>query len=103
MRAVLLTAASFFVATNAFAEQFQGVDHVAGKKLAAEQQCARCHAEQFGGDGGKIYMRADRRVNNVKQLQTQVAFCSTRLKAGWFPEDEEQVAAYLNKEYYKFK
>jgi mono/diheme cytochrome c family protein len=103
MKAAVIITALLCVVFNAYAEPFQGVDHGAGKKLALEQNCARCHIEQFGGDGSKIYSRPDRRVNNVKQLQTQVTFCSTRLKAGWFPEDEEQVAAYLNKEYYKFK
>jgi hypothetical protein len=36
-------------------------------------------------------------------LLTQVAACNSQLNTGWFPEDEEHVAAFLNRDYYKFK
>ena len=29
--------------------------------------------------------------------------CSAQTNAGWFPEDEANVAAYLNQRFYKFK
>ena len=32
----------------------------------------------------------------------QVQFCNVDLKTGYFPEEEEHVAAYLNLTYYKF-
>jgi hypothetical protein len=32
-----------------------------------------------------------------------VRTCNTMLGTNWFPEDEENVAAYLNEVYYKFK
>jgi len=33
----------------------------------------------------------------------QVQMCNVQLGAGYFPEEEEHVAAYLNLHYYKFK
>jgi hypothetical protein len=55
-----------------------------------------------GGDGSKIYLRDSRRVKTLPQLGAQVSFCSSQLKTGWFPEDEEHVVAWLNHRYYKF-
>ena len=74
-----------------------------GKKLAATANCAKCHIKSVGGDGSRMYTRPDRKVKNAKQLLTQVGVCNTQLNTGWFPEDEEHVAAFLNRDYYKFK
>jgi hypothetical protein len=35
-------------------------------------------------------------------LGQRVAACSAQTNAGWFPEDEAHVAAWLNQTYYKF-
>ena len=85
------------------ADPFPKGDPSIGRKLAAEQNCSRCHINQFGGDGSRIFLRSDRRVTSPEKLHAQVSFCSTQLGTNWFPEEEEHVAAYLNKEYYKFK
>ena len=37
------------------------------------------------------------------QLLAQVQLCNVELKAGYFPDEEEHVAAYLNARYYGFK
>jgi hypothetical protein len=50
-----------------------------------------------------IYTRSDRRVTSAPKLLTQVQVCNAQLGSGYFPEDEENVAAYLNETYYKFK
>lgn len=73
-----------------------------GKPLH-DKQCVACHAQKFGGDGSKMYTRADRRIGSLAALQQRVAACSAQTNAGWFPEDEENVAAWLNQQYYKFK
>ncbi len=78
-----------------------GADPNAGKPIA-EKSCVTCHARRFG-DAATIYTRSDRRVNTPAQLLAQVRYCNTELKAGLFPEDEANVAAYLNEQYYKFK
>ena len=68
-----------------------------------ERDCVGCHAKQFGGDATRIYTRPDHRVHDKAQLAAQVAFCANRLKLGYFPEEEEHVAAYLNLRFYNFK
>jgi len=72
-------------------------------KALHDKQCVACHAQKFGGDGSKIYTRAEHRIGNLKALQQRVAMCSAQTNAGWFPEDEEVVADWLNQQYYKFK
>lgn len=95
---ILLLAAGFAVSPVAGAG-----DMAAGEKLVQEKQCSTCHQRLVGGDGSQIYLRSDRRVTTLPKLHAQVAFCATQLKTGWFPEDEEDVAAWLNHRYYHFK
>jgi cytochrome c2 len=66
-----------------------------------DKDCHACHIRQFG-DKDAPYTRLDRRVNTPAQLRAQIAFCNTQLGAGYFPEEEEHIAAYLNQRYYKF-
>jgi mono/diheme cytochrome c family protein len=73
-----------------------------GKRLH-EQQCTRCHIERYGGDGSKMYLRSDRIIRDRVALGQRVAMCNTMINAGLFPEDEENVAAWLAQRYYKFK
>jgi hypothetical protein len=42
-------------------------------------------------------------VRTPAQLQAQVAYCNTQLATGYFPDEEEHVAAWLNQRYYRFK
>jgi len=91
------------LAGAAFASPFPKGDPKAGEKLVKEAKCGACHASMFGGDGSAIYTRPDRKIKNPEQLRTQVRFCATQLGVSWFPEEEENVAAYLNQQYYKFK
>ncbi len=72
-------------------------------KATHEKQCAGCHIGRFGGDGSKIYTRADRRVKNASALAQQITTCNAMLGNNLFPEDELHLAAYLNGQYYKFK
>lgn len=90
-------------ATSASAQQPQVAANAAAGKQLHDKDCVACHARRFDGDATKIYLRADRRVNTPAQLRAQVAYCNTELGAGYFPEDEEHLAAYLNLQYYKFK
>lgn len=73
-----------------------------GKRLH-DQQCTRCHIERYGGDGSQMYLRKDRIIHDRAALGQRVAMCNTMINAGLFPEDEENVAAYLAQRYYKFK
>ena len=50
-----------------------------------------------------IYTRSDSKVKNLQNLKTMVALCNTELRLDLFPEDEADVTAFLNKQFYKFK
>jgi len=73
----------------------------AGKEIV-DRDCVGCHAQRFGGDADQIYRRAERRVKTPAQLLTQVQACNVELGKGYFPDEEEHIAAYLNLEFYKF-
>ena len=72
----------------------------AGRALA-ERDCVACHAQRYE-PASAIYTRKDRRVTSASQLLAQVQRCNVELGAGYFPEEEENVAAHLNRAYYKF-
>ena len=87
----------------AAAAPYPKADPAIGKKLYAAAACDKCHSGKVGGDGSRMYTRPDHKVTNPAKLLAQVRMCNTQLNTGWFPEDEENVAAYLNREFYKFK
>jgi cytochrome c5 len=76
-------------------------DAKTGKTLV-ERDCVSCHAAKFPGDPDRMYTRADHRVKTPAKLLAQVQACNTNLAKGYFPEEEEHIAAYLNLEFYKF-
>jgi mono/diheme cytochrome c family protein len=78
------------------------VDAKLGKPLH-DKQCVACHVKLMGGDGSRMYTRKPRLINDAVALGKRVAACSAQTDAPWLPEDEENVAAWLNKTYYKFK
>ncbi len=107
-RATALFALSFAASVGtalpaSAAEPFPKADPAAGKKIVMEGGCAACHVRRFGGDSASLYTRADRKVTTPAKLLAQIAACNTELNLAWFPDDEEHVAAFLNREYYKFK
>lgn len=73
-----------------------------GKSLH-EKHCAACHAGLEGGDGSAMYTRKPRLINNLVALGQRVTTCSALTKSGLFPEDDANIAAWLNEAYYKFK
>jgi cytochrome c len=73
-------------------------------KAIDQQKCYACHAKKTGfGNGDMIYTRSDSKVNSLAKLQSMVARCNSELRLDLFPEDEMDVTAYLNKQFYKFK
>jgi mono/diheme cytochrome c family protein len=78
------------------------VDVDTGKRLH-DKQCVSCHVERYGGDGSQMYLRKDRIIHDRAALGQRVATCNAMTNAGLFPEDEENIAAYLAQRYYKFK
>ena len=100
----LLGGAVLAASTAALAQQpapFANGDPAQGQALV-DKDCNECHVRQFG-DRDRIFTRAERRVKTAEQLRAQVAFCNTQLATGYFPEEEEHIAAWLNQRYYHFK
>lgn len=102
MRIPSLFLAAVMLSATAHAMPFAKGDPKAGKVLH-DKTCTSCHIGMFGGDGSKIYTRADRKTRTAQQLAARISGCNANTGAGWFPEDEAHVAAYLNQQYYKFK
>lgn len=74
-----------------------------GKKID-EQKCYACHAKRAGfGNGDMIYTRSDGKVKNLQTLKSMVGRCNSELRLDLFPEDEVDVVAFLDKQFYKFK
>lgn len=97
---LVLTAAMF--ASAAQAAPFAKGDPKAGKALH-DKSCVSCHVSMFGGDGSEIYTRPDRKTKSAEQLAARISGCNANTGAGWFPEDELHVGAWLNQQFYKFK
>ena len=99
----MLAITLFPIATLSAASPFEGADEGAGSALHTDK-CVACHESKYGGEeGSAIYLRPDRRVNTVSQLRTQLTACTTQLSLDLFPEDEDNIGAYLNNHYYHFE
>lgn len=81
---------------------FKEANPAEGRKLMSERQCDACHAQKWGNDGQDIY-RPGQHIKDVAQLRKQVSQCNTGLNLNLFPEEETDIAAWLNKTYYHFK
>ncbi len=60
-----------------------------------QQNCVECH-------GTEVYTREERRVTSRPGLTKQVRRCELALGLNWFDDEVEDVAEYLNRNYYKF-
>ncbi|MBL8470980.1 MAG: cytochrome c [Rhodocyclaceae bacterium] len=89
-------------AGTALAAAGEKPDMAAAAKLH-DQKCLGCHVGNFGGDGSAVYTRKNRIVHSLSGLRQRVALCNSQSGAGWFEEEEQAVAAYLNQRYYNFK
>jgi hypothetical protein len=80
------------------------VPDLANGKTIDQQKCYACHAKKSGfGNGDMIYTRSDSKVKSLANLKKMVGFCNTELRLDLFPEDEADVVAFLNQQFYKFK
>lgn len=77
---------------------------LANGKAIDQQKCYACHAQKSGfGNGDMIYTRSDGKVKSLASLKKMVSLCNTELRLDLFPEDEADVTAFLNQQFYKFK
>ena len=91
--------AAVFLATTAGTAV--GYDHEAGQEAYlftedAEQACTACHDDSYFLDN------SNRTAESFFELKGWIKGCVQEFPQGWFPEDEDNVAAYLNREYYGF-
>ena len=98
----LFSLISFNAAAEAIANPLFAKADVAAGKALHEKNCISCHASSYGVDGSGIYTRDYAKVKTSKGLVAQVRNCNTMIGLKWFEEEELNVAAYLNKTYYKF-
>jgi cytochrome c len=77
------------------AAPFDKGDPKAGEALH-NKACLACH-------GNAVYSRADRKIKTPSQLAARISGCNANTGAGWFPDDEKNVGAYLNQSFYHFK
>lgn len=61
----------------------------------SDANCETCHDTAY-------FTRADRAATTWPKLKSWVEGCNTNLDVGWFPDEVEDVASYLNREFYKF-
>ena len=83
------------------AEPFPDADLANGREIHYSKRCAACHTEKTSMDESFIHLRADRKVKTLFDLRRYVSVCNMELKLELFPEDERDVAAYLNQRFYK--
>jgi hypothetical protein len=101
MRNQLVALAAFFP-TLLLAEAPWGKVDLEQAPGLHEKACVSCHVRMYGGDGSKMYLRDGRMLSNKLELLQRVASCNAMVSAGWFPEEEGSVAAWLNQKYYRF-
>lgn len=97
-----LLAASLIPLSVLAADPWGDADAKAGH-AKHEEKCVACHVRLYGGDGSKMYTREGRMLSTKLDVLQRTAACNAQVQAGWFPDEEAEVAAYLNQTYYKFK
>jgi hypothetical protein len=101
LTALALLAVATGIATAQSGKPYASADPNAGARLA-QKDCIACHARKFGGDATQIYLRDDRKVRTPEQLIAQVQLCNTELNLQYFPDDENAIAAHLDRDFYRF-
>jgi hypothetical protein len=91
------------ISATACAMPFSKGEAGAGKKIVEQHKCNDCHAGILGGDGSAMFTRTDRKIKKPAALAAQITRCSNSNGLMLFEDDEENIGAYLNKNYYKFK
>lgn len=90
-------------AASAMAAPFPEGNAQAGKKLFDENKCSSCHIDKMGGDGSAIFTRPDRIVHSPQEMVARMHVCSGAAGMTLTPQREQDLGAYLNQTYYKFK
>ena len=73
-----------------------------GEALHAKD-CVACHVAALAATETRCTRAPTARSRRRTSCWRRSACCNAELATGYFPEEEEHVAAYLNLQYYKFK
>ena len=96
-----------FMCGTAQAEPFAGGHAEVGKKLFDKYQCNSCHNGMMGGNGNAVFTRPGSKVKDPQKLMEVVVACARNVRANYSSQISAQerldIAAYLNKNFYKFK
>jgi hypothetical protein len=93
----LIATATLLLSTLSLADEYQpDIDN--GAFLHAEH-CSECHSVP---NHEALYTRENRIVQERIRLNGQVSACAQAFSLGWFPDEEQDVSAYLNATYYRF-
>lgn len=104
MKLTLIKLFSSVLLCGLLVSQVQAAPDLANGKNIDQQKCYACHAKKTGfGNGDMIYTRSDSKVKSIANLKRMVSLCNTELRLDLFPEDEADVVAYLNHQFYKLK
>lgn len=102
MKTPFIAAAALLASTLALALPPGKANDARAARELHERACTACHARMYGGDGSKMYTRDGRQLSNRLEIVQRVASCNATMNSGWFPDDEENVAGWLNDTYYRF-
>ncbi|MDD3883660.1 MAG: cytochrome c [Gallionella sp.] len=103
MKKFLLALALLSLSGIALANPFPKGNAQTGQQLFAKYDCSSCHKGKMGGDGSAIFTRANRTVSSPDELLVQMERCSGAIGKSLSGQEKQDLAAYLNKTYYRFK
>jgi mono/diheme cytochrome c family protein len=75
---------------------------VAKGRALHDKSCVSCHMSLMKGKASLIYTRPDRRIQTYQGLVAHVKRCAATIGVDWSEASVQDVAAFLNQEYYKF-
>ena len=91
-------ACSSLVLSSALTVSVNAEDVHPGKAIH-DESCLKCH---IGNHDEKFYTRENRRIKDLKGLDSMVKMCDANLGTALFDEDMDDVTNYLNENFYKF-
>lgn len=87
--------AMLLLSVMAFSSVLQA-DMKEAKALFDEAKCMECH-------NNEDFKNRKDKVSNFHKLTKSVNDCSSSTDTGWFEEENDDVARYLNNKFYHFK
>jgi len=75
-----------------------------GHKLYKEANCAKCHLDGSKFDPNSVNKEGLAiKAKNFKSVKQWIVNCDAYFEVGWFDDEQEKVAKYINSIFYKYK